>query len=242
MKNLKFLTKNLIAHRGCFDNKNIPENSMKAFELAIKNSYVIELDIHLLKDNTLVVFHDDNLNRMTGIDKAIKYYDYNELKEIKLLNTKCNIPTLNEVLELVNGKVPIIIEIKYDRKSFKIVKELFKILDNYKGKFAVKSFNSLFINYIKKHRPDYIRGLLIPYSHRNVLSYTRYKMIFLKVCKPDFISCNYKMFNNKKIKKFHKNNLVIAWTFKKQKIYLKYKKYFDNFICENLKEGELWKE
>lgn len=69
-KNLDFLKQNLITHRGMHDIKNgIPENSLKAFEKAMKNNYIIELDLHILRDDTVVVFHDDNLQRITGINK-----------------------------------------------------------------------------------------------------------------------------------------------------------------------------
>lgn len=70
---LDFLKQNIIAHRGIHNiNKGIPENSLLAFEKAIKNNYIIELDLHILKDRNVVVFHDDNLERMTGIKKILK--------------------------------------------------------------------------------------------------------------------------------------------------------------------------
>ena len=85
MKKTNFLTKTLIAHRGYHDIKiGIPENSIPAFERAIQNKYIIELDVHILKDNNIVVFHDDNLKRMTGIDKEIKLTTYNEIKNLNL--------------------------------------------------------------------------------------------------------------------------------------------------------------
>ena len=200
-KDLSFLKSNIIAHRGYFDNKNIPENSLRAFELAMKKNYIIELDLHLLKDKKIVVFHDDNLKRMTGINKNIKEYSYDELKNIKLLNSNYNIPTLEEVLKLVDGKVPMIIEFKYDRKPGQLEKEAVKQLDNYKGKFSVKSFNPLSVNWFRKHRPEYIRGLLINYSHKNIKQLITSKMILLNMCKPDYLSCSYKYYKSKKIKK-----------------------------------------
>ena len=99
-----FLTTNLIAHRGL--HYNYLENTLGAFKEAIKNNYIIELDVRLTKDKKVIVFHDNNLFRITGINKNINESTYEELKEI------INIPTLQEVLNLVSGKVTIIIEIK----------------------------------------------------------------------------------------------------------------------------------
>lgn len=233
MKNLEFLYSNIIAHRGFHDLKN-PENSIGAFKKAIKKNYLIEFDIHLLKDNTVVVFHDDNLKRMIGINKNIKDTTYEEIKNLKLLNSKYNIPTLKEVLDLVDGKVPIIIELKFDRKVGLLEKEVCKILDNYKGIFCVKCFNPLSVMWFKKHKRNYIRGLLIDSKKNIFIKKLASSNIFLRLCNPDFISCRYSLFKNKKIKKFIKNKPVIAWTIKSKTNYNKYKNKFSSLICENI--------
>ena len=117
MRDLKFLTENLIAHRGYHNLKlGIPENSIIAFEKAIQHNYIIELDVHILRDDMVVVFHDDNLDRMTGMNKNIKLTTYNEIKNLNLGNTEYRIPLIEEVLKQINGRVPIIIELKTDNK------------------------------------------------------------------------------------------------------------------------------
>ena len=100
-----------IAHRG-LDNGDVPENSMEAFKNAIEKGYTIELDVQLTKDKQLVVFHDSNLSRLTGDSRDINDVNYEELKDLKLENTNETIPTLNEVIELVNDQVPLLVEIK----------------------------------------------------------------------------------------------------------------------------------
>ena len=102
----------IIAHRGMFSNPTIPENSIMAFKKALEFSYPIELDVQLTKDNILVVFHDDNLKRITGIDKRVEDCTYDELKKLTLFDTKEHIPSFKEVLDLVDGKVLLDIEIK----------------------------------------------------------------------------------------------------------------------------------
>ena len=232
MKDLTFLKQNIIAHRGI--HINYPENSIEAIKKAIKKNYAIEIDVHLLKDNTIVVFHDDNLKRMADIDKKLKYCTYEEIKNIKIAKTNSVIPTLKEVLKLIDGKVPVIIELKYDRKVGLLEKELVKILDKYKGIFCVKSFNPLSIRWFKKHRPNYIRGLLISHKTKKKKFLSNKLMIFLT--KPDFISCNYKLYKSKKIQKQKKKIPVIAWTIKNDKNYNKFKDKFDNLIIDIYKE------
>ena len=103
---------NIIAHRGVHDNKKTPENSLEAFQKAIEYNYPIELDVQLTKDNILVVFHDFTLTRMTKNTNYIQDTNYQDIKDLKLLNTNEKIPTLKEVLELVDNKLLIDIEIK----------------------------------------------------------------------------------------------------------------------------------
>ena len=109
----------LFAHRGVHNNIDIPENSIKAFKQALKNNLNIELDIQLTKDNVLVVFHDSNLKRMTNIDKDLNELTYNKIKKLKLLNTNQTIPTLKEVLNIINGKVILDIENYRNRRKEK---------------------------------------------------------------------------------------------------------------------------
>lgn len=237
MKNLDFLKTNLIAHRGCH-NELIPENSMVSFSKAIKNNLIIELDVHLLKDNKVVVFHDDNLMRMTNLDKKIKDLTYEEVRKLKLLNTNYKIPLLSDALELINGKVPVIIELKYDNKYGLLEREVINLLENYKGLYAIKSFNPLSLYYFKKHAPNIIRGQLV--SNFKTKKMFILKKIFLKnmflnfITKPDFISCNKYYLKSKKIRRLRRKKIVLAWTIRNINDLDRYKKYADNFICENI--------
>ena len=238
MKKTEFLTTTLIAHRGYHDIKNgIPENSIPAFERAIENKYIIELDVHILKDNKIVVFHDDNLKRMTEIDKEIKLTTYDEIKDLKLANTKYNIPLLTEVLSLVNNKVPIIIELKTDNKVGKLENELIKILNQYKGEFAVKSFSPLSVYWFKKHYPEIVRGQLASsFSNKNMSIEEKIllkNMVFNIFTKPDFISYDINALPNKRVEKIRKKHIVLGWTIKNNEQFEKGKKYCDNLICEN---------
>lgn len=238
MKDLEFLKQSLIAHRGYFDKTiGIPENSLPSFSRAIENGFIIELDVHILKDKNIVVFHDDDLNRMTGVNKKIKELTYEEISKLRLDETDNKIPLLTEVLNLVSGKVPIIIELKYDAKYGKLESELVKILSNYKGKFVVKSFNPLSVFWFKKHYPEIIRGQLAEgYKNSNKSFIEKYflkNMWFNFITKPDFASYEIEGLPNSALDKFKRKHLVLGWTVRTKEQFEKGKKYFDNLICEN---------
>ena len=230
MKDLSFLKEKAIAHRGIYDNKEIAENSISAFKKCIKEKIPIELDIHLLKDNEIVVVHDDNLKRLTRFKRRLKDLTYDQIKDLKLLKTDDKIPTLKEVLDLVDGKVPLIIELKYDNLPSKLEKEVVKLLDNYKGEFAVKSFHPLIVYWFKKNRPEYIRGLLVPSNGEELKRKVLHSMILSRLADPDFISVDIRR-NNKKLLK--KDIPVLAWTIKNQEEYNINKEKYTNLIIDN---------
>lgn len=230
-----FLVKNKIAHRGIFDNEKVPENSIKAFKNAINKGYVIEFDVHLTKDKKLVVFHDMDLDRMTKKKGPIKELTLEELQKIKLLDTDYRIPSLDEVLELIDGKVPILIEIKYDVKGFELPKLLLERLKTYNGEVAIQSFDPFIVSYIRFHAKDYLRGLLFGSFKNKVKNIFINNLVLLPfdlfISKPDFLAVDKKLYKNKIIKNFKKKKIVVAWTMKSKEDVDKYKNKFDNIIC-----------
>lgn len=241
MKNLDFLKNKPIAHRGLFNkSEGIPENSIPSFQKAIEEGYPIELDVHLLEDGKIVVFHDDDLNRMTGVKKKIKDCIYDEIKDLKLDKTNYTIPLFSEVLDLVDGRVPILIELKSDRKVGETEKELVKLLENYKGKYAVQSFSPLSIYWFKKNYPEIVRGQLAAnFSNDRMFCLKKFilKNLYLNfLTNSDFISYSISSFPNKRVEDFrNKGKLVLGWTVRKKEDLEKSKKYCDNIIGENLK-------
>ena len=219
MKNIDFLKRSLIAHRGVH-NSNIPENTLPAFVKCVDKNYTIELDIHILKDNTIVVYHDHNLKKLTGVNKIIETLNYPQLSKIKI-NKKYTIPTLKQVMHIVNGDVPLLIEAKDVDNNSKFEEELVKILDNYKGEFAIQSMNPFVIDWFYKNRKDYAIGLI-------VFNDLNYKLLKKYTKKIDFISVY------KKQLPFKINKLVLGWTIRKDSEYKKYKILCDNLICENI--------
>lgn len=236
---LNFLTSKLIAHRGMHSKKyNVPENSISAFKRAIRYHLPIELDIHILKDDSVVVFHDSNLKRMTGVDKYLRDCTYNDIKELKLKGTNNHIPLFSEVLELVNGKVPLLIETKCDAK-YGVLEECFlDIIKDYKGEYAVQSFNPFSIRFIHKKKPSIKIGLLSSFIRDE--KDTRKERIKKKMIKPflhyDFISSNVLDLDSKFIKKNKKSKVILGWTIEDKHEIDEYNSLCDNFICNNLDE------
>ena len=222
----------IITHRGIHDNINIYENTLEAFKLSIKKGYAIELDIRMTKDKQIVVFHDNNTKRLTKKDLIVEENTYQELNNQNILH----IPLLTEVLELVKGKVPLLIEIKPTKKDCELATNLMIILNNYEGKYAIQSFNPKVLYWLRKNYPQILRGQLsMKYTKHKISSIKKYilsKMLFNKITKPDFISYKYNELNIEQIKKYKKQNIyVIGWTITNEKEYKHYKKYYDNLIC-----------
>ena len=241
MNNIDFLKNRIIAHRGYFDNSlGIPENSLPAFKKAIDLNFAIELDIHILKDNTIVAFHDNNLKRMTGINKPLKDYNYGELKDIKLLDTNICIPTFAEVLQLVDGKVPLLIEFKNDYNLKGLIDGAMDLLKKYNGKYAIQSFHPACINYFRKKYPSIPRGQLsYDYKKDRITFIGRFvlrNMLFNIITKPDFISYRIGQCKESKIEKWKKKRPVLGWVVNNKQQFEQNKNIFDILIGENLDE------
>lgn len=224
-----------IAHRGLHD-KTHPENSISAYEQAINEGYAIELDVRLISDGTVIVFHDESLSRLTDNDGYIKFLTKADLDILKLKDSKEKIPTFEEVLKFVDGRVPLLIEIKNEGKVGQLEKTVIDMLKDYKGQYAIQAFNPFVLEYFYKHAPEIPRGQLAGYLKDTKLSFVKkfaLKRMLLnkKVSHPDFISYEAKQLPNRFVRKYKKLPLL-AWTVKSQSEYLKVVKYCDNIIFE----------
>lgn len=186
------------AHRGLKNNStDAPENSLEAFRLAVAANYGIELDVQLTKDDIPVVFHDRNLGRVCGIDKPVSELTLEELKTLRLFSTCQEIPTLEEVLKVIGGKVPLIIEIKiFDGRDLKVCEQSQKLLDQYDGLYCVESFHPFAMLWYKKNHPKTLRGQLsMDYmkdrSHGLILDLLLDNLLFNFLTKPSFIAYNH---------------------------------------------------
>ncbi len=239
MKDITWIKNRLIAHRGLHSkDKLVPENSMKAFELAIKHNYGIEMDINVLKDGTVVVFHDITLDRLTGQSGNLNDLNYEQIKNLKLLNTNEHIPTLKEVLNFVDGRVPLLIELKPLGKQIYLCEQFMKIMNQYKGAYAIHSFSPKIIYWFKKNHPKVIRGQITEYFRNNqkMKRFTKYlmKSMFLnKFTKPDFVNYGIHDLPNKYCDKAYKNGMcIISYASKSQEEFDMVKSHYDNSVFE----------
>jgi len=226
-----------IAHRGLHsDDSRVPENSLLAFEKAMEKGIAIETDIHITADGAVVIFHDDTFERMCADNRRPEDLTLSEIKKLKLLGTEHSIPTLKECLDLVDGRVPLLIEFK--TKSPKTCTPLCtaanEILKDYKGKYFVQSFYPMVLKWYKKNRPDICRGQLAS-DFKGEALYKRMlgNMLFNFLSRPDFVSYDY-LAKGKPMRRLvtHLGALPVGWTFTTPKAIADCKKDFKTYIFE----------
>ena len=149
------------AHRGFHDKPQIPENSLPAFRRAIDHIYGAELDVHLMADGNLAVIHDSSLLRTAGADVAIEDLTAADLDNYRLEGTDEKIPLFSEVLELFEGRTPLIVELKPQRDNHDaLTAAAVAMLDKYRVNYCIESFDPRCLRWLKKNRPAIVRGQL----------------------------------------------------------------------------------
>lgn len=215
----------LYAHRGLHGN-GVPENSLAAFRLAAQKGFGSELDIHLMKDGNLAVIHDSSLKRTAGADENIEELTATDLPNYVLEGSSEQIPLFKDVLDLYAGRAPLIVELKTSGNNYpQLCKAACDMLDSYDGPYCVESFDPRCIAWLRKNRPDIIRGQLAenflpakntpaPWILRMAL--TCHLLNFL--IRPDFIA--YKFSDRKRLGTFLCRKLWgiqgVTWTLRRK--------------------------
>ena len=142
-----------------------------------------------------MVFHDYDLSRMTGVNKKLYSLSANELKTLSLANTDQNIPTFEEVLALVNGAVPLLVELKGETIDASLCPKVAGLLKAYKGDYCIESFNPLLLKEMRKYLPNAYYGQLYTNVCRDKQKYSALNislsgMVFNFLVKPNFIAYN----------------------------------------------------
>lgn len=185
------------AHRGLHQKPTVPENSLAAFSAAIEKGYAIEIDVHLMQDGNIAVIHDFSLKRTAGVDVKIEDLTTPDLEKFCLEESNEKIPTLNQVLELVDGRVPLLVEIKTADNCAAVTERTVQILKDYKGDYLVQSFDPRCVLWLKKHAPEILRGQLTQNylkTKSGLKIFTRlilWGMMFNFINSPDFVAVNY---------------------------------------------------
>ncbi len=182
------------AHRGLHSD-TIPENSLAAFEAACCAGFGIELDIQLSRDGEVMVFHDYTLIRMTGKEGKLCDFTAEELQKLSLGGTEQTIPTFSEVLALVNGRVPLLVELKGEDLNADLCPKAAALLKEYRGDYCIESFNPLLLRAMRKELPEAYYGQLYTNVCKDkkkvtLLNILLTLMAFNFLAKPDFIAYN----------------------------------------------------
>ena len=233
----KWLTDTFVAHRGLFNNVDIPENSLPAFANARENNFGIELDVQMSSDGVLVVFHDDSLKRMTGADGLVCEKTFEELRQLRLLDTNCQIPTFEEFLQAAGG-VNLVVEIKTHKNIGELEQKVVDALANYQGNYCIESFNPYIVRWFKVHAPHIIRGqLATDLKNTKMAKWKVWLLKHLKLCKwngSQFIAYDAEYITKvKEVKRFGKKIPIVCWTIKSQEQYDNLKDHFENIIFDS---------
>lgn len=245
-----WLTSTLIAHRGIHDNDSgLIENSMPAFAETAAQGYAIELDVQLTKDKQLVVFHDKKLKRMFGKEAYLGDLTYQELSRLRLPASDQSVPLFSEVLSFVDGKVPILIEIKNEGEVGELESILYEELKGYSGQYAVQSFNPFSLKWFRDNAPEVLRGQLsgsfvvtdydVEYAGTSRLPW--YKQFLLSnllldfESKPNFIAYETEHVSTSSVKNLRSLGVpVLGWVIDDEDEFESVKGYFDNFIVNTV--------
>ncbi|MDO4293197.1 MAG: glycerophosphodiester phosphodiesterase [Eubacteriales bacterium] len=227
------------AHRGLHDNlTDAPENSLAAFEKAAEAGYGIELDVQLTRDGQVVVVHDFSLKRLCQVDRPVDSFTYEELQELPIYGSSQRIPLFAEVLKLVAGRVPLIVELKYKNGS-KICEKAQEILNGYTGVYCVESFHPQVLRWYRQNYPHICRGQLsMNYQRedgsRGAQFFVMRHLLTNFLTRPDFIAYDCRAMHA--VSKTICRNLfgcpLVAWTVKCQAQLDACRKHFDYFIFE----------
>ncbi len=208
------------AHRGLFEkDQSIPENSLPAFRRARELGYGAELDVQLSKDGYVVVFHDDTLERMTGVEGRVDAYTLDELRTFRLKGTDETIPLFTEVLEAFQGGGPLVVELKTGPRNDELCLKTMDILKSYKGLFCIESFDPRILLWFKKNAPGVVRGQLATGKEAYRVAFRAPLPFLLSRCmlnvatKPDFIAYDVSVKRPGSVLRARKKGTALfAWT------------------------------
>lgn len=215
-----FLKSSIIAHRGIYNNITIFENTMESIMYAVKNNLIVEIDVRLTSDNELIVYHDEDAGRLIKLKDDINTLTYEELEFL----SPYHIPKLKEVLDSINSKVPVILEVKEDNKIIR--NKLVEVLKDYKGNFAIQSFIYDAVKFYKKKK--YIVGLLV--------GKTKNRKLLKENLNVDFINIKYNTIDRVEANKLKEKYFLIGYTINKREDVDTYIKVFNNLIIDNIEE------
>lgn len=219
------------AHRGLHNaEKGIPENSLKAFRLAAESGFGVELDVQLTADHQVVVIHDDNLQRVCGVDLNVRDLTYDQLQTYPLSGTEETIPTLQQALDAIGRRTPVIVELKHYNPVKTLCPLVWEILEKYTGLYCIESFQPLIVKWFKDNQPQVVRGQLMERLEKNdqlnkFEAFVGRNLLTNFLTRPNFEAYDYH--NRSRASMWLAKNLLnmaeVSWTVKDPETYKKLK-------------------
>lgn len=229
------------AHRGLHDNaSDAPENSMPAFRKAVEAGLGMELDVQVTRDGVPVIFHDFKLDRICKTEGKITGCTYEELQAYRLCDSGEKIPKLSELLEMVDGRVPLIVEIKAETADVSCCAVIDRMLRAYRGAYCIESFNPMVLWWFRRNHREVVRGQLSSNFRRegeywNILYFFMTHLLFNFLTKPDFIAYNHKFSEEpgRRICRRLYRHPAAAWTIRSQQDLEALRGEYDVFIFDS---------
>jgi glycerophosphoryl diester phosphodiesterase len=213
-----------IAHRGLWRSGGAPENSLAAFEAACRQGYGIEFDVRLSADGEAMVFHDETLERLTASAGLVEENTADALSALRLLGSDQTIPTLAEVLALIDGRVPILVELKTPPGQEGLLEgRVAELLGAYGGPAAVLSFNADALAWLASHAPDIVRGLNVGAADQ---------LAGAERARPDFLSVQLDLAEHLGVQMWRRMGEAIAWTCRSPADYIRFRSTVENLMFE----------
>ena len=237
---MDWLLETPIAHRGLHDiGGGVPENSLAAFEAARDAGFPIELDVRLLRDGTVAVFHDDNLQRLVGVDAPVADEDSRSVSKRPLAGTRHTIPLLETVLDTVNGEVPLLIELKNFGAPGDLESAVRSKLETYHGRFTVQSFNAGTLGWFKSNAPQFIRGHLsggfTGAGLDGVLEESHGSLDTIQISEPAYIGYDIRCLPDDPVASLREQGLpIVGWTVRSRDERRTALEYCDNYVFEHI--------
>ena len=202
------------AHRGLHD-ELAPENSLAAFAGALERGMGVECDIQRSRDHAAMLMHDWELERLTGVTGPTACYSAEELARIAYLDSEHMLARLDDLLELVDGKVPILVEIK-SRRRYDVEESCVAVRDalaGYEGRHAVMSFDPRVSRWFRRHSPNTVQGLVMREDHYGMTQKAWQRLLALWFARPEFIAYHVAALPNPMVSSLRAGGMpVLTWT------------------------------
>jgi glycerophosphoryl diester phosphodiesterase len=221
------------AHRGLHGAGRV-ENSRAAFDAAVAAGHGIELDVQLSRDGEAMVFHDYQLDRLTGLAGTVAARTSGELAAVSLIRTEETIPTLREILQRIGSATPVLIELKApDRNVARLCLAVFRALEGHRGPVGIMSFNPEVPRWFAAHAPKVLRGLVVSENGKRGVRGRLERAFSWWRSRAQFLACDIRDLPSRFARRRRKRGIpVFTWTVRSEADHARAALHADQIIYE----------